>query len=147
MAKLNASKRQRKGARPRDTKGGPVIESVTETAMVPHSVGESAHLRALKPIPEHAADAPVEWADKHLESLVPLAAKEKEWQLKFGNDAARDKVASELLAMRSISAKKDAGTNIPAVINLMTFENPWAKPKALPATITDSKPVGESEEP
>lgn len=95
-----------------------------------------SHLRALDPLPGDISD-PVGWADKHLEQLVPLAAKEKEWQLKFGSDAARDRVASELLAMRSLGPKKDTNVTIQPVINLIQAPSPWAKARPqLPQGVT-----------
>lgn len=66
----------------------------------------------LDPIPlEEAAKDPVGWAEKHIESLAPEAAKEVEYALKFGSDERRYIAAKDALAMKGLTTKpKEAGT-------------------------------------
>lgn len=97
--------------------------------------GMTSHLAVLEPIPDDAKSRPIDWAGEHLESLVPQAAKEKEWQLKFGSDERRDRVASEILAMKGIAAKRDAAPVVqPAIVLIQSGPNPFAQ-RALPATV------------
>lgn len=115
---------------PRSPRGGKVIfepVSASADALVRGSVG-GGHLKVLEPVPGEAAKDPERWAEDHLKQLVPLAAKEKEWQLKFGSDERRDKVATELLAMRGIQAKKDNAAPVqPAIVLVGAGPNPWAQ--------------------
>lgn len=71
---------------------------------------QRAKHQALAPIPAEAAKDPVAWAEKHIESLAPISAKEMEWTVKFGSDAARYQAARDLLAMKGLTTKpKDNG--------------------------------------
>lgn len=99
------------------------IDDVTDAALIRHREApkgerrDGHHLNALKPIPKEAHDKPIEWAEKHIESLAPHAAKELEWALKFGSDHARREVARDLLAMKGITTKpKESGLPTQAVV-------------------------------
>ncbi len=92
------------------------------------------HLRVLDPIPESASTNPVEWATSHLEKQIPLAAKELEWQLKFGDMRTRREIALETLAFKGISSK---GTNnatiVPTIQLIMNAPLPWSQATSLGA--------------
>ncbi len=96
---------------------------------------ESTHLKTLAPIPKDIVD-PVEWASKHLESLIPQSAKELEWVLKFGDAKSRKEVALELLSFKGI-AKKNENTNqvVPAIQLIMNSPLPWSQ-----VTVATEKP-------
>lgn len=122
------------------------IKDAKMTEATPTHLEHGNHLNTLAPLPKDIQD-PVGWADKHLERLVPLAAKEKEWQLKFGSDAARDRVASELLAIRGLGPKKDTAVTVQPVINLISAPSPWARAKpALPEGQVIDAQVAEDKE-
>lgn len=66
----------------------------------------------MKPVPPEASANPVEWAEKHIESLAPDAAKEIEWTLKFGSDERRYAAARDALAMKGLTTKPKEAANI-----------------------------------
>jgi hypothetical protein len=110
---------------------------------IPAVASTQSHLASLEPIPSDIKD-PIKWADDHIQTLAPQAAKELEWQLKFGSDQARREVARELLAMKGISSKREAGASVPAVINLTMVNNPFAKRiDVIDATPAPALPSGE----
>lgn len=84
---------------------------------------EGAHLKSLAPIPAEAAAAPVEWAEKHAESLAPAAMKEMEWALKFGSDSSRYTAAKDLLAFKGLTTKPKEQAVIPQAM-VFNFTGP-----------------------
>lgn len=117
----------------------PKQRDVTKTrarAGVPKS-----HLDQLAAIPPEAASDPLGFADRQLLALIPLAVREKEWQLKFGSDNRRDAVASEILAMKGIAAKRDTAPVIqPAIVLIQPATSPFAQ-QASRALPVDNAPV------
>lgn len=90
------------------------------------------HLRQLEPIPYDAHSNPVNWADKHMESLVPQSAKEIEYGLKFGDAKTRLNLALEIMAMKGISSKgPQVGQVVPAIQLIMPAGTtlPWEQAK------------------
>lgn len=104
------------GARRRKTgskeSAGDVTDALAKSRHPEAPETQGAHLKALAPIPPEARTVdPVAWAEKHVESLAPDAAKELEWALKFGSDTARYTAAKDMLAMKGLTTKpKEQGT-------------------------------------
>ena len=105
----------------------------------------ATHLRALAPIPESAYDNPVEWSANHLEKQLPTAAKELEWQLKFGDARSRKEVAIEMLAYKGISSKGiNTGIVVPAIQLIMNGPLPWTQ--VVEGTVVTELPAGEEDD-
>ena len=91
----------------------------------------STHLTVLDPIPDSAIEDPVRWAADHIEKQIPLAAKELEWQLKFGDIKTRREIAIEFLGTKGISSRGSNNTQIVPAIQLILngATLPWSQPQ------------------
>lgn len=95
----------------RQTKNGSQPSPLVRDISAIPSPKARQHHRSLAPIPEEAAKNPMDWAEKHIESMAPVAAKELEWALKFGSDTMRYNAAKDMLAMKGLTTKpKETGT-------------------------------------
>jgi hypothetical protein len=118
---------------PRDKIGRRNPKRPNQTNRMASAEKVGTHLNALEKIPQEAMDNPVEWASKHLEKQIPLAAKELEWQLKFGDAKTRREIALETLAFKGISNRgPNTGQVVPAIQLIMSGPLPWTQ-VALPA--------------
>lgn len=93
----------------------------------------TSHLGALKPIPKEASEDPIGWAQRHLETLYPVAAKELEWQLSYGTASQRADAMKELLSAKNLVGRQ-ANTSqgvvppITLVVNTQIVEGNNAAP-------------------
>lgn len=88
------------------------------------------------PIPDEAMTNPTVWAEKRLESQIPTAALEVEYQLKFGDDKTRRELALEVMAMKGLSSKgPQTGTVVPAIQLIMNGPLPWNQPTLTTGTL------------
>lgn len=90
------------------------------------------------PLPEDIVD-PVAYAEKYLEKQIPQAARELNYQLKFGDDKTRKEIALEILSFKGITKKSDASAQVvPAVQLIMNGAAPFTQ-----VTLTTKEPSKE----
>lgn len=106
----------------------PATESDDKTAsQLAKAVAKRAMRRNLVPVPEglDGADAE-EWAQKKAVQLLPDAAAELEYQLKYGDDSQRREAARDVLDMNGMRRRESGGNNAPTIIlNLGNTKLPW----------------------
>lgn len=109
--------------------------------------GHAERFRQLDAIPEEAAKDPVGYAERHMESLIPHAAKELEWQLKFGDAKTRKEISLEMLAFKGISNRgPNTGQVVPAIQLIMNGAIPWSQslpPSNNPPTLVEGEVIKE----
>lgn len=108
---------------------------------------EVNHLARLEPLPQEASTNPVNWATDHLETLIPQAAKEYEYALKFGDSKTRLEIAGKIMAMKGLSDRGPQVSQVVPAIQLIVNQGPLPfqsvdQPKSLPVTIdSTAKPI------
>lgn len=107
---------------------------------------DQINLSKLDPIPDEARANPINWATEHTKSLVPEAAKNVEYALKFGDAKTRLTLSLEVMAMHGLSSKGPQQANVvPAVqVILPAGGLPWnstPQPKKLPDQTIDGEVV------
>ncbi len=108
--------------RPGPGKGGAALQE-------PHVI-RNGRRALMDPIPESAAQDPMGFAEKHIESLAPEAAKEIEYALKFGSDERRYTAAKDALAMKGLTTKPKEAAVIPQAM-VFQFNGP-VSPQGVP---------------
>jgi hypothetical protein len=83
------------------------------------------------------------WADSKLVEMLPLAVAEVEYQLKFGDDAQREKAAGKVLDATGRGKKEQQGNSAPTIILVGAgtggaLNYPWMK-RATPAVLDAPK--------
>jgi hypothetical protein len=83
------------------------------------------------------------WADSKLVEMLPLAVAEVEYQLKFGDDAQREKAAGKVLDATGRGKKEQQGNSAPTIILVGAgtggaLNYPWMK-RAPPAVLDAPK--------
>lgn len=101
------------------------------------------NLRKLPPIPDEARHNPINWATEHTKSLVPEAAKNVEYAIKFGDDKTRLALSLEVMAMHGLSSKGPQQNSVVPAIQLILPQGgiPWNAPE--PKQIAPSTVDGE----
>lgn len=85
----------------------------------------NARKRMVGEVPPEANADPTGWAEKHIESLAPSAAKEMEYALKFGSDTGRYIAARDILAIKGLTTKPKE-TNLPPMAVTFNVNGPTA---------------------
>lgn len=109
---------------------------VEETVRIGKATGRHAARAEALNVPKGLTGQDAEdWADRRMVELLPLAVAEKEFQLRFGDDSARDKAASDILNATG-RGKRDQGAAVGATIILVGAGTdgkailPWAPKKS-----------------
>ncbi len=105
-------------------------------------------------VPDEARADPIKWAEKHIDSIAPDAAKEGEFNLKFGSDKMRYEAARDVLAMKGMTTRpKDGPTVQQAMVfqfsgpvsasgaPIMPFSNAAPLPAGTPSAPVDAAPT------
>lgn len=122
----------------------------------------NARKRMVGEVPPEANADPTGWAEKHIESLAPSAAKEMEYALKFGSDTGRYIAARDILAIKGLTTKPKetslppmavtfnvgGGPTGPSGAPILPFSNAAAKlPSATTPVTIDAEPVKKEDKP
>lgn len=119
-----------------------VISKAEEVSRLGRGAGRFAARIGALGVPLGLKDVAAEqWSDAKLIELLPFAVAEKEYQLKFGDDAMRERAADAVLSATGRKQKDGGGNSAPTIIVVGSgsggqLNYPWAK-RAQPAKLPE----------